>query len=475
MTTALSLSRIVTSLLVAGAVILATMALTAHAQADIDPPQASADATYNTMIDFSVPITQLDAHSFGGTVSGYGVPWLVGPNGQCGNAQCEAMRQLNLGAYRVSIQWNGGNPVSGAGGNGAGGMPGDQMVDAIRAAGAEPIVVIGGKGGQNDMDFTVSDAANLVVHYSSGAYAGAAAVKQYVIGNEPANPGNGAMTMGQYCARFNAVAEAMRQANADIKLIGPAWPYYDLETLKQFLRCAGDKVDVIDYHAYGRSDMDIDQNIRSSAQLYEQQNKAVRAAINEIVPQRAQQIAIQVGEYNVSPFATDDSSDPRFYAAGTTVWNALATGSIVKGGGRALVFADQNNPLGLMFQEPAIAGLYSRQAGDTQPAYHGIGMFTGEGLFRGFGSTMVQTQTSNPEIVVYASSNPKNIVLVNKHRDQPQLARLRFNGYSGGTATIWQTDPAKPFDRPAKIGSMPIEDSLAYGLPPYSVTTILLD
>ena len=430
---------------------------------------------YNTTVDFATAITQLDTYSLGSTVSGYGTAWAAGQGGQCANIQCTNMRKLGLGSYRVSIQYNGGNPVSGAGGNGVGGVLGDQLVDAIKAASAEPILVVGGKGGQNDMDFTDADAKGLVQHYSTGKYAGNNAVKFYVVGNEPSNGGNGNMSIAAFCAKFNSSAAAMKQANPNIKLVGPAWPYYDIDVIKSFLQCAGDKVDIIDYHAYGQSSQDVDQNIQGSAALYEQQNKEVRAAVNQLVPARAGQIAQQVGEYNVSPFASSDTNDARFYTAGNTVWNAIATGSILKGGGRAFIFADQNNPIGLIFQAGDIASLYGRVQGDPQPAYHGIGMFSGEGLFRRFGQTMVQATSTDPDIVAYASNNAKSLVLINKNRDAMRTASVRLMGAGVSAAAVWQTDKSRPFDYPTNKGGYAVSGGFAYTLPPYSVTTMTFD
>ena len=440
------------------------------------PPQPGSG--FNVLVNFGAPIglSQRDPMSLGGTVSGYGTAWTADASGQCTNQPCATMKRLGLGGYRVSIQWNNGNPVSGAGGNGTGGPAGDQLIDTIRAAGAEPIIVIGGKGGQNDMDFTASDAAGLVQHYTSGKYAGAAAVKYWVVGNEPSNGGNGNMSIGSYCTFFNTAASAMKQANSGIKLVGPAWPYYDLNTLKQFLQCAGNNLDVLDYHAYGQSSQDIDTNIQGSAAVYEQQGKDVRAAINSLVPARASQIVQQVGEYNVSPFATSDTSDARFYTAGNTIWNAIATGSILKGGSRAYLFADQNNPLGMIFQSQSIASLYGRSQFDPQPAYHGMGMFSGEGgLFRPFGSSLVQSISTNPDIVVYAAANSNSIVLINKNKSATQTANVQLQGLAAGSsATIWQTDASKPFDPPANKGSQAVSSSLSYSLPPYSVTSVIL-
>jgi hypothetical protein len=279
---------------------------------------------------------------------------------------------------------------------------------------------------------------------------------------------------------FNAAASAMRQASSEngstIKIIGPAWPYYDLNTLKQFLQCAGNNLDVVDYHAYGQSSQDIDTNIQGSATIYEQQNRDVRAAINSTVPGRAAQIAQQVGEYNVSPFATSDTADARFYTAGNTVWNAMATGSILNGGGRAFLFADQNNPLGMIFQSPGIAALFTRNQADPQPAYHGMGMFTGEGLFRPFGNTVVQTTHTNADIIAYASTNNKSIVLINRNKTTAQTATVKLqNLAANATAEIWQTDSTKPFDPPTDKGAYTFSNGFAYTLPPYSVTTVVIN
>jgi hypothetical protein len=429
---------------------------------------------YNVGIDFSDTVAKLDGKSLSGTVSGYGAAWLADAHGQCLNTQCATMERLGLGSYRVSIQWNNGLPVSGAGGNGNGGTAGDQLVDSIRAVGADPVVVVGGRGGSNDMDFTDAEASALVTHYSSGKYAGANAVMHWVVGNEPSNANNGDMSIAAYCEKFKSSAIAMKQANPNIKLAGPAWPYYNIDVIREFLRCAGEYVDVVDYHAYGQSGQGIDDNIRTSAELYEQQSREVRAAINDIVPHRASQISQQVGEYNVSPFATDDATDERFYTGGTTVWNAIATGSILKGGGRAYIFSDQNNPIGMMFQTDAIANVYGRSAGTPQPAYHGIGMFTGEGLFRPFGSAMVRAESANSDIVAYASAGERNIVLVNRNKTAAQTAYIKLSNTVPAMAAVWQTDPARPFDDPALRASIPADGELSYELPPYSVTTFVL-
>ncbi|WP_143590640.1 hypothetical protein [Thermoactinospora rubra] len=51
----------------------------------------------------------------------------------------------------------------------------------------------------------------------------------------------------------------------------------------------------------------------------------------------------------------------------------------------------------------------------------GIGMFTGEGLFRLFGKTMVDARANTGKPHVSASDNAKNVVLVNVGTEEPHM------------------------------------------------------
>ncbi len=113
---------------------------------------------------------------------------------------------------------------------------------------------------------------------------------------------------------------------------------------------------------------------------------------------------------------------------------------------------------------------------DTNPAYHGIGMFSGEGLFQGFGNTMVDATTTLPNVEVFASDNPKNIVVINKNPSLTQNATFSLNDVNSGTIDVWRKDEAVLFPNPPiKPGTLSLQNgTFSYQLPPFSVTTFVL-
>ena len=105
---------------------------------------------------------------------------------------------------------------------------------------------------------------------------------------------------------------------------------------------------------------------------------------------------------------------------------------------------------------------------DSNPAYHGIGTFTGEGLFRGFGTTMVMADTTLPQVEVFASNHAKNIVVLNMDQSATQNATFSLSGASSGSIEVWRKDELVLFpDPPVKLASIPLENgTFTYKLPP---------
>lgn len=417
-------------------------------------------ASPNVTVDFNKTVTTADPYAFSGTISTYGNQGTIVNSPK----QRTNLSNLGLGLYRIPLQWNNGKPVSSAEGA-AGGPSADTWVANIKAIGAQPMVVL---GGSQDNNFTPQDAANMVRHFS-----GTNKVTYWVIGNEPDNRG---ISMDQYCSIFNSTVDAMKAVDPTIKVAGPAltdYEDYKYADYDKFLACAGSRVDIVDFHDYGERTQNLSDNITKQAERYEAKIKDLRARIQRIVPNRASQITIQVGEWNLTPIANGDL-DERMYSGGTTVYGALAAGNIAKAGARGHQYSDQNNPLGLTFESQTVAGNFGKTIADPMPLYHGIGMFTGEKLFRGFGKQFVETTSQSANISAYASTNQKNIVLANKNQTQAELATVELKGFNGGTAEIWQTDKNKPFDAPAKKATVNVKDLVEYELPAWTVTTIVL-
>ncbi len=104
-------------------------------------------------------------------------------------------------------------------------------------------------------------------------------------------------------------------------------------------------------------------------------------------------------------------------------------------------------------------------------------MFTGEGLFRGFGNVVVNANTTLPNVEVYASDNPKNIVVINKDQSATQTATFSLNGVTSGTIDVWRKDESVLFPNPPiKLATIPLENgTFTYQLTPFSVTAFVLN
>jgi len=430
----------------------------------------SVSGSANVTINFGTVTQTLASLPFSGTISTYGESG--------GSIAASAKQRTELGAlgpgiYRIPLKWNGGNIISAAGG-GPTNVSGDTWVNNIKSFGGTPMIVLGGSTGDND--FTPTDAANMVKHFNGTS---GPKVSYWVIGNEP---NNGGMSISSYCTLFNNTVSAMKAADPTIKVAGPAWSYFDINTLTAFLQCAGSSVDIIDYHHYGMGSTFLDNATALSQTVnYENEVKQVKQAISQQVPSRASSIEVQVGEFNWSWRTADGyqgyNGDDRFYQAVNTVWSASVIGHVINAGGRAHQYADQNGALGVTFEKSADATHFGKTVDDPMPIYFGIQMFSGGSLFRGFGGSEVSASTTLSNVEVFASTNQKNIVLINKNASLSQTAILQLNGSSSTNADEWQTNSANPFSAPQKISNLLIQPSgsAQLTLPPYSVTSLVLN
>jgi hypothetical protein len=424
----------------------------------------AAQQSANTFVDFSVPLAQpLAPQPLAGTISTYGSE---GGSIVASGSQRTRLASLGLGMYRVPLQWNGGNIVSGAGW-GPTDVSGDQWINAIKALGAEPVVVVAGSSNNN---FTPDDAAALVRHFNPSNR-----IAYWVIGNEPNNEGT---SVADYCTLFKTTVDKMKAVDPAIKVAGPAWSYYNASDLQAFLDCAGDKVDVIDYHHYAMGGSYLD-NATALAQTGNWENEVtqIRRMVAATVPARAAQIEIQVGEYHWS-WRTDDGypgweGDDRFYQSVATVWAASVAGHIMRAGGRGHQYADQNGALGLTFERQSEAAHFGRQVTDPMPVYHGLRMFSGGDLFRGFGDIAVSATTTLPNVEVFASRHGENVVMINKDANATQIAVIQPSGSASASVDVWQTDNRAPFQAPALKATLSVAGDVTYALPPYSVTTFV--
>jgi hypothetical protein len=441
--------------------------------ASVTPASAAPEATATVIVDFTSPVRTVSALKYGTDITGYGHGSYITND----TKHREYLRRQGFGVMRMDLHYaEPGNPNSAivCGGDGcATEVSGDAWVSAIRAAGAEPMLILP-LDGRHAASIDRTDAVNLYKHFAATG----TPIRRFIVGNELDNGDNPKkMDATEYSTRFNLIFDALRALDPAVVIGGPAaaaLETYNIAFIETFLRASGSRVDFIDYHDYGAgyTRYTEDQLLGEVVRTYETDIAAMRARIAAIVPGRASQIGIQIGEWNM------DYSDPNgnlMLSHLATVWGAAALGTMIHAGAVAMQYGDKNGSL----ERNTALGLTSEvgeggiPVSEPLPLYHGIGMITGEGLFRPFGRTIVNASADTAALHVFASTDAKNVVLVNTSTAAVPT-KLVFTGLRAGTATAWQTIAANPVPHPA--GTLSVASGQATTtLPGRSVTTLVLE
>jgi hypothetical protein len=417
-------------------------------------------------VDFTNVVRAVSPLTFGLDSSGYGNP--VFPNDSLEQLR---LKSLNLGMMRMELKYAvSGDPNSKIECGGAGcatSVVGDNFINAIKAAGAEPVVITDMyKGNQTD---SVTDAVNLVTHFNVTT---GNPVHRWILGNEP---DNNSIAVSEYVAQFNAMYDAMKAVDPTILIGGPAAASFNKTYLTSFLAGCGSRVDFVDFHAYGEGSSDNlpQAQLLAQTQNYEDNLNKLRTMIQSAAPGRAASIGMEVGEWNMN--WNGAGSVANMYTEFNTVWGALTIGHILNAGGLSMQYADKNGPLGALYQSDMSA--YGAKLDDPMPVYYAHGMFTGEGLFQHFGAVQVAATTTLPLVNVWASDHEKNIVVVNADPANSQNAVFGLTGVTTGSVEVWRKDPSETaLAAPELIGTIAIVNgSFSYTLTPYSVTVFVLD
>jgi hypothetical protein len=413
----------------------------------------------------------LDDRAIGMAESGYRVPNVLATD----ELEQELLTRLGLGAIRIHLSYaRPGDPTSRiiCAGTGCDTSPnGDDWIAAIKKTGAEPIVVV-------DIA-SAADAANMVRYFNLDPItqqpdpALPNYVRYWIAGNEPnANGGD----VSPYAAAFNADYDAMKAVDRNIQIGGPAAAWFDPVWIERFLQLSGSRVDFVDFHGYpqqGTRDGDIPALFAWATDTGKDVAR-LRRIIDDTVPTRSSNIQIQVGEWSLD-WGGNAQLDTNFNA----VWTADVLGHILDNGGLSIYFATKGNAI-KWADGWAVDDTGRRifmHLDDPRAAYHGYGMFTGEGLFRSFGKTVVRATTTLPDVDVFASTRPRNIVAINKDPRREVHAVFALDGVSSATVSPWQKHPGVTFnDPPAPAKSVTVERGVfAYTLPPMSATTFVVE
>ncbi|MEV1247484.1 PA14 domain-containing protein [Nonomuraea sp. NPDC050022] len=425
------------------------------------PAEAAVAATVS--VDFTQPIRPIAPTDFGIGITGYGEGSYITND----TKHRDRLRALGVGRMRIELHYqepgNHDSPIVCGGYKCATEVSGDAWITAIRDLGAEPVVILQVDGRQS-AEVNRGDAVALYKHFAATGEP----VQRFILGNElncACTPDKPEMTAAEYSRRFNLITDALRAENPAVKVGGPATAWDDRTYIKTFLEGSGSRVDFVDYHDYGSGDDQItdEQLLGSVIRTYETDIKEVSALAESILGRK---IDIQIGEFN-SDHKDDDGH--RTLTHFNTVWGAAALGQILHAGASAYQYGDKNGQLGLTSEK----GEGNIPRNEPLPIYHGIGMYTGEGLFRPFGKTIVQASANNDKLHVFASDQSKNVVLVNVGTD-PIDAALALTGLTAGTAAIWQS--TSDAWTPHRTGTATIAGGKAtVTLPAGSVTTLVID
>lgn len=413
-------------------------------------------------VDYTKPLMGVDARAFSVDVTGYG----SGHDITNDDAMLNTMAAGRFSAMRMHLEYQTpGNPQSHIQCGGAGcakNVPGELWITKIKAMGAEPVVIL-----QMAPPTSVADAASMVRHFNIETHN---PVKYWIIGNESPLPDDAQIAL------FNQTYDAMKTVDPSIKIGGVGTAYFNEPFLQKLLAGSGSRIDFVDFHQYGEGG---DENIPEATLLkntagYEDHINALKADIRKIVPARADQIGVEVGEWNTN--WNGKGAVASMFTPFNTVWGACVIGHIIRAGGISMQYGDKNGPLGTLYESPRPMEGVAAAMDQPMPVYYAHVMFTGGKWFRRFGNTLVQAHADVPDLEVFASDSPANIVVINTSPLTTEQATFVLKGMDGGQVQVWQKNTlAGPLAPPSDMGQEQVhQGKFAYTLPPYSVTTFLL-
>lgn len=455
----------------------AIAALAFAAQVAIAAPAA------NASVDFGARGRPTSAYSLGSTVSTFadgGSNLIKGP----ARAQWrQYLHDLGPLVWRIPLFHHDGQVGSAAGGI-HGGNEGEAYIRAIKDIGGIPMIAVGGTTGDNDI--RAADAAALVRYFNDGGGQRGGPVLDYIVGNEPDN-GFGLdpyLNGGNGSDGFHAVATAMRAASAQpLSLAGPSlvtWADYKYADFRKFFAAAHADTDVVDFHKYGKGEP-LD-NLRATGD-YGAAIAWLRAEIDRSFGARAPGIAIQLGEFNYNSWYGAQWRGA-FYTSRNTVHTASLIGHVLRAGGNAYQYSDNNGPLGLITDG---SGNNDQPNGRQLrlPAYWGVSAWSGGAWSRRYGEVMVAAATQLPDLEVFATERPRKIVLINKSETMNRQVELALTGAVAGRYSAWRygrgMNPADfagaQFQPPQRIadGAAYAQGRLSLAVPWMSVVVVDLD
>ncbi|MGH3167920.1 MAG: hypothetical protein ACRDN0_18790, partial [Trebonia sp.] len=300
-----------------------------------------------------------------------------------------------------------------------------------------------------------------------------------------------------YAERFGLLYTAAKDAGPGVR-VGGFIGGYNGSFLDAFLKDGGSRADFVDFGFYGENPA---RPLSDGALLGELGAVSgeigdARSVIAASVPARAGDIGVYVGPWNI----TSGPASLR-YTSFAAMWDAALLGRILTAGDHragdhpasgSLASGSLADGSGLLYDGDGTAPR-AYQPGDPTPLYAAIAMFTGSGLFPGFGTVIpgtvpgaapgtaaVGVTSALPGVEAFASTSPDEIVVVNTSGSDRSTV-LHVGGDTPMRAAQWRLgESAGAVSGPVSAGPVSAgtatsqNGSFALSLPPGSVTTVVV-
>lgn len=497
----------------------------------VAPPAAS-----SVTIDFTTVTHSINpVLSFGHCVSGY-----TGDCGDLRTAGTLRDYDTTLapGLLRIGLKWDSVNsqPLNGAASGVGLGDDWIAGINAVKPAGGQIVAIVEGDvtvSGTSypEMGCTPQQAADLVHYYNDNGGQHGGPITYWVIGNEPDLNAQKYDYQGRqtqdgriYGDLWLEIYAAMKAADPTILIGGPTsssfygrvrtnisqatspgagiqfWNDF-LNTTRVGVGKVADLIDFLDWHYYGTGQTyESVSTVLSRASLPSGMSTDARAVLNAYATDgtRGNTIPLIMSEFNwgyrsnISGAEIIDeynqAHDGRFMMAANTVFTSSMFLNLLRQQAWGMQFADVASPLGLYTryaQEDTvnISGVvhhykHNKSAGSRYPAYYAMGVWTGMGLFRRFGSNIVSTTASIGNLQVMASANTTDAVIINRDEAITRNLNITMTGITNGTAVqVWSTNRLEPWDPPKLISTRTVSSGAVNGVivPPLTVIRLVIN
>jgi hypothetical protein len=305
-------------------------------------------------------------------------------------------------------------------------------------------------------------------------------VQYWNIGNEPTLYNGELKNRGETydVNRFNqewrAFAEAMKEVDPTIKLVGPEinqfshstapgattnFSEWDETWMIEFLKANGDLVDVVSFHRYpypssrisGAPSMD---ELRLNAQEWDKIIIHARELIHE---HTGRDLPIAVTEFNSAydkSFDGETTPDSHYNA----IWMADVLGSLIKNG---VFMANQ----WALTAKAGYGGLGLIAQFDVFPTYYTYQMY------KNFGNELIYSSSDDPDLSIYAARRTDGtltVMVINLSSEQ-KTKSMQIGDQTSVPAEVWLFDPTH---RAENVGTINLSDGIT--VPPQSISLYIV-